>query len=62
MSDIETITVPDLLRGHPGVAFGGYVAGVPARRGEAGTVRVDFRRPTPVEVPVGLARTADGVM
>ena len=60
MSDSETITVPDLLRGYPGVAFGGYVAGVLARRAEARSVRVDFRRPTPVEVPVGLARTADG--
>ncbi|WP_217180084.1 hotdog fold domain-containing protein [Streptomyces sp. AC495_CC817] len=60
MSDSETITVPDLLRGYPGVAFGGYVAGMLARCAEAGSVRVDFRRPTPVEVPVGLARTADG--
>ncbi|MFF3938428.1 hypothetical protein [Streptomyces phaeofaciens] len=60
MTDIETITVPGLLCGYPGVAFGGYVAGVLAGRVAAGTVRVDFRRPTPVEVPLGLARTADG--
>ena len=60
MTDIETITVPGHLRGYPGVAFGGYVAGVLAGRAAAKTVRVDFRRPTPVEVPVGLAATADG--
>jgi hypothetical protein len=60
MTDIETITVPDRLRGYPGVAFGGYVAGVLAGRAAAPTVRVDFRRPTPVEVPVELAPAADG--
>ncbi|MFI1760780.1 PaaI family thioesterase [Streptomyces sp. NPDC020800] len=60
MTDIETITVPGHLRGYPGVAFGGYVAGVLAGRAAAKTVRVDFRRPTPVEVPVGLAESADG--
>lgn len=60
MTDIETITVPRHLRGYPGVAFGGYIAGVLAGRAAAKTVRVDFRRPTPVEVPVGLTATADG--
>ncbi|MFE9646784.1 hypothetical protein ACFYO0_22240 [Streptomyces sp. NPDC006365] len=60
MTDIETITVPRLLRGYPGVAFGGYIAGMLAGRAAAKTVRVDFRRPTPVEVPVGLTETADG--
>jgi hypothetical protein len=60
MTDIEVITVPRHLRGYPGVAFGGYVAGVLAGRATAKTVRVDFRRPTPVEVPVGLTQTADG--
>ncbi|MFF7357136.1 hypothetical protein ACFZA1_31530 [Streptomyces filipinensis] len=60
MTDIETITVPSRLRGYPGVAFGGYVAGVLAGRAAAKTVRVDFRRPTPVDVPVALAETAGG--
>ncbi|MGR4854936.1 hypothetical protein [Streptomyces sp. LARHCF252] len=60
MTDIEMITVPHHLRGYPGAAFGGYVAGVLAGRAAAKTVRVDFRRPTPVEVPVGLTGTADG--
>ncbi|MEU5432726.1 hypothetical protein AB0G73_05040 [Streptomyces sp. NPDC020719] len=60
MTDIETITVPGHLRGYPGVAFGGFVAGVLAGRAAAKTVRVDFRRPTPVEVPVELAETAGG--
>ncbi len=60
MTDIGTITVPGRLRGYPGVAFGGYVAGVLAGRAPAKTVRVDFRRPTPVEVPVELTGTEDG--
>ena len=60
MTHIETITVPGHLRGYPGVAFGGYVAGVLAGRAAARTVRVDFRRPAPVEVPVELAGTDAG--
>ncbi|MFE2879469.1 hotdog fold domain-containing protein [Streptomyces roseus] len=60
MSDIETITVPAHLSGYPGVAFGGYVAGVLAARAAAKTVRVDFRRPVPTQVPVRLAPTAEG--
>ncbi|MFK0219797.1 hypothetical protein ACIQWN_16560 [Streptomyces vinaceus] len=60
MTDFETITVPGHLSGYPGVAFGGYVAGVLAARAAAKTVRVDFRRPVPTEAPVRLARTVDG--
>ncbi|MFJ8032400.1 PaaI family thioesterase [Streptomyces sp. NPDC096032] len=60
MTGIATITVPGRLRGYPGVAFGGYVAGVLAGRAPARTVRVDFRRPTPVEVPVEVTESADG--
>lgn len=60
MTDFETITVPDHLCGYPGVAFGGYVAGVLAGRAAAKTVRVDFRRPVPTGAPVLLTGTADG--
>ncbi|KOU24430.1 hotdog fold domain-containing protein [Streptomyces sp. WM6368] len=60
MSDFETITVPERLHGYPGVAFGGYVAGVLASRAAAKDVRVDFRRPVPTGAPVHLAATADG--
>ncbi|MFF4266111.1 hypothetical protein ACWGCK_36395 [Streptomyces virginiae] len=60
MSDFETITVPERLHGYPGVAFGGYVAGVLAARAAAKDVRVDFRRPVPTGAPVRLAATADG--
>lgn len=60
MTGIATITVPGRLRGYPGVAFGGYVAGFLAGRAPARTVRVDFRRPTPVEVPVEVTESADG--
>lgn len=56
--DFETITVPDHLCGYPGVAFGGYVAGVLAGRATAKGVRVDFRRPVPTGEPVRLAETA----
>ncbi|MET9883497.1 hypothetical protein ABZZ20_10155 [Streptomyces sp. NPDC006430] len=62
MTDFETITVPAHLCGYPGVAFGGYVAGVLATRSTAKTVRVDFRRPVPTDTPVQLARDADGAV
>ncbi|MFB6806852.1 hypothetical protein [Streptomyces sp. NPDC056387] len=60
MTDFETITVPAHLSGYPGVAFGGYVAGVLAARAAAKTVRVDFRRPVPTQAPVRLVPTAGG--
>lgn len=54
----DAIVVPGLYVGYPGVAFGGYVAGVLAERSEAKTVRVDFRGPVPTDVPVRIAETA----
>ncbi|WP_329385985.1 hotdog fold thioesterase [Streptomyces sp. NBC_01351] len=60
MSTFETITVPEHLHGYPGVAYGGYVAGLLAARATADTVRVDFRRPVPTETPVRLAGTPGG--
>ncbi|MET9663959.1 hypothetical protein ABZY19_01180 [Streptomyces sp. NPDC006475] len=54
----ETVVVPELYVGYPGVAFGGFVAGLLAERSGAGTVRVDFRGPVPVGVPVPIAGTA----
>ncbi|NUP22466.1 MAG: hypothetical protein HOZ81_41665 [Streptomyces sp.] len=60
MRTSDAIVVPELYVGYPGVAFGGYVAGVLAARSGAQTVRVDFRGPVPVEVPVRIAETADG--
>ncbi|MFG1665408.1 hypothetical protein [Streptomyces sp. Y7] len=58
MTRNDAIVVPELYVGYPEVAFGGYVAGVLAERSGAGTVRVDFRGPVPVEVPVRIAETA----
>ncbi|MFJ3882820.1 hypothetical protein ACIPW5_35890 [Streptomyces sp. NPDC090077] len=54
MDSMETITVPEALHGYPGVAFGGYVAGLLAGRLPAGpgAVRVDFRRPVPTGTAV----------
>ncbi|MET9967762.1 hotdog fold domain-containing protein [Streptomyces sp. NPDC006356] len=60
MTTGDAIVVPELYSGYPGVAFGGYVAGVLAQRSGARTVRVDFRGPVPVDRPVRLAETADG--
>ncbi|GAA1372343.1 PaaI family thioesterase [Streptomyces beijiangensis] len=56
----EIITVPAHVHGYPGIAFGGYVAGLLADRSEAKTVRVDFRGVVPVETPVRIAQSPDG--
>ncbi|MFE0104767.1 hypothetical protein [Streptomyces sp. NPDC059009] len=55
----ETV-VPEAYQGYPGVAFGGYVAGLLAGRSAARTVRVDFRAVTPVGIPVELAEVPGG--
>ncbi|MEU8434091.1 hypothetical protein AB0F18_14420 [Streptomyces sp. NPDC029216] len=71
MDAMETITVPETLHGYPGVAFGGYVAGVLAARvpgggvgagsgAGGGAVRVDFRRPVPTMTAVRVGAGADG--
>ncbi|MBZ3901153.1 PaaI family thioesterase [Streptomyces griseiscabiei] len=60
MTTSDAIVVPELYVGYPGVAFGGYVAGVLAERSGAKTVRVDFRGPVPVGVPVRVTGTAAG--
>ncbi|MBT1094525.1 hypothetical protein [Streptomyces sp. Tu102] len=62
MTTSDAIVVPELYVGYPEVAFGGYIAGVLAERSGARTVRVDFRGPVPVEVPVRIAETADEVV
>ncbi|MFE3792247.1 hypothetical protein [Streptomyces goshikiensis] len=59
-TDAKTITVPERLHGYPGVAFGGYVAGVLAGRVDAQAVRVDFRRPVPTGTAVSFADAPDG--
>ncbi|MGW1956881.1 hypothetical protein ACWCPI_29715 [Streptomyces sp. NPDC001920] len=60
MTTSDTIVVPELYAGYPRVAFGGYVAGLLAQRVGAPTVRVDFRGPVPLDVPVRIAATANG--
>lgn len=60
MTTSDAIVVPELYSGYPGVAFGGYIAGVLAQRSGAKTVRVNFRGPVPVETPVRLAEATDG--
>ncbi|MEU9031614.1 hotdog fold domain-containing protein [Streptomyces sp. NPDC048383] len=65
MRGTETITVPEALHGYPGVAFGGWVAGLLAARmaapAEGEAVRVDFRRPVPTGTPVRPEPGPDGV-
>ncbi|WP_329123083.1 PaaI family thioesterase [Streptomyces sp. NBC_01465] len=56
----EIVTVPARVHGYPGVAFGGYVAGLLADRADAKTVRVDFRGAVPVDTPVRIAQNPDG--
>lgn len=56
----DAFTVPPHVRGYPGVAFGGYVAGVLAAASGATQVRVDFRRGVLVDTPVVLAADGSG--
>ncbi|MEU2158988.1 hotdog fold domain-containing protein [Streptomyces sp. NPDC019396] len=56
----DVIVVPPLYSGYPGVAFGGYVAGVLAQRSGAKAVRVDFRGPVPLGSGVRIAVTGGG--
>ncbi|MFC9894979.1 hypothetical protein ACFVMC_14940 [Nocardia sp. NPDC127579] len=45
-----TVKVPGYAHGYPGVAFGGYVAGVlAAHSAEPAELRVDFRAPVPID-------------
>ncbi|NGO76716.1 hypothetical protein G6045_13710 [Streptomyces sp. YC504] len=49
------LTLPAHVTGYPGVAFGGYVAGLLAARTGAKQVRVDFRAAVPVATGIVLA-------
>ncbi|MBF6327933.1 PaaI family thioesterase [Nocardia transvalensis] len=55
MRRADTITIPGHVHGYPGVAFGGYVAGLLAGRVGGDSLRVDFRRTVPVDTPVVMA-------
>lgn len=54
----ESIVVPEQHYGYPGVAFGGYVAGLLASRSAVSGLQVDFRRPAPLGTPIQI--TTDG--
>ncbi|MFE7747244.1 PaaI family thioesterase [Nocardia sp. NPDC057455] len=60
MTRTDAFTVPGHVRGYPGVAFGGYVAGLLAAASGAPQVRVDFRRGVSVDTPVVLAADGSG--
>jgi hypothetical protein len=52
MRRTEIVVIPEQYYGYPGVAFGGYVAGLLAVRSAPGGLHVDFRRPAPLGTPV----------
>ncbi|MBF6290438.1 hypothetical protein [Nocardia farcinica] len=60
MIQLDQITIPEHVFGYPGVAFGGYVAGVLAAHSPAETLRVDFRGAVPVGTPLTRTGTARG--
>ncbi|MFJ2738447.1 hypothetical protein ACIO3O_02150 [Streptomyces sp. NPDC087440] len=59
--DQRTVVIPPHAYGLPGVGFGGYAAGLLARRFDGGPVKVSFRRPLPLgtalEVRAGTEET-----
>ncbi|WP_378742265.1 hypothetical protein [Nocardia brasiliensis] len=56
----DTFTVPEHVHGYPGVAFGGYVAGLLAAQSAAAELRVDFRRKVAVDTPIAVRPTESG--
>ena len=55
----ESVVIPEETYGYSGVAFGGYVAGLLARRSPpVAGMQVDFKRPAPLGIPVEI--TTDG--
>ncbi|WP_054812942.1 hypothetical protein [Nocardia arizonensis] len=61
MERVGGLRIPAHVHGYPRVAFGGYVAGLlAARAGADAELRVDFRRPVPVEAPLMLTTTDSG--
>ncbi|WP_280216470.1 hypothetical protein [Nocardia neocaledoniensis] len=60
MIQTETVTIPEHVHGYPQVAFGGYVAGMLARRSGADTVRVDFRSAVPIGTPITVSAEESG--
>ncbi|MBC9711448.1 hypothetical protein H9Y04_02535 [Streptomyces sp. TRM66268-LWL] len=60
MTSTENLTIAPYVTGYPGVAFGGYVAGLLAARADAKEVRVDFRAAVPVATGLVIADGPDG--
>lgn len=55
----ETVVLPPRFRGPPTSANGGFTAGTVARAIDR-VAEVTLRRPSPLETPLTLTRTADG--
>jgi hypothetical protein len=60
LDEPDTLVVPDHIWGFPGVAHGGYVAGLVAERAGTDRLRMDFRKPVPVGTPIRPLRTDQG--
>ncbi|MFJ4880527.1 PaaI family thioesterase [Streptomyces sp. NPDC088745] len=56
----STVVIPPYAYGLPGVGFGGYAAGLLARRFDGGPVKVSFRRPLPLGTPVEVRAGEEG--
>ena len=60
MEDLENVTIPARFNGPPGSANGGYACGVFARL-LGGRVEVTLRTPPPLDVPLAVRRSPDGL-
>ncbi|MGO4614210.1 hypothetical protein AB4305_09125 [Nocardia sp. 2YAB30] len=56
----DAFAVPKHVRGYPGVAFGGYIAGLLAAASSGAEIRVDFRRKIAVDTPIVLTTDDSG--
>lgn len=57
----EQVTIAPRFRGPPDSANGGYACGVVARALPPGAAEVTLRSPPPLDLPLSLAETDDGV-
>jgi hypothetical protein len=58
---VSTLTVAERFCGPPGTANGGYLAGRLSALVDADTVTVRLRRPTPLDRPLQVRKSGDGV-
>lgn len=59
---MDTLTIPARFNGPPGSGNGGYIAGLVAGALGAGPAEVTLRAPAPLERPLQVERSDDGVV